>query len=80
MNHASASRHWNEHLDSGVLIVELLAGLAHEMSDSPACSHLLPKLQDLEGAIAASEQAAYRAIRALDRQTTTWPTHNARLT
>lgn len=81
MSHAAAALHWEQHLDSGMLVSELLAALANDMSDSPACTHLLPQLQELERAIAAADQAAYRAICALDRQTTNpCPTRNARLT
>lgn len=73
MKHATAARNWAQHLESGELVASLLASLAEGMSTSPACAHLLPQLQELERAIAAADQAAYRAICALDRQVPTRP-------
>lgn len=68
MKHATAARNWAQHLESGELVASLLVSLAEGMSTSPACAHLLPRLQELERAIAAADQAAYRAICALDQQ------------
>ncbi|MDO9072603.1 MAG: hypothetical protein Q7U73_05010 [Rubrivivax sp.] len=50
MKHATAARNWAQHLESGDLVAALLASLAEGMSTSPACSHLLPQLQDLDRA------------------------------
>ncbi len=63
----AADRHWSEHLDSGQRVAQLLEELAAELAESPATQPLLARLAALEQAIAAADQAAFRAIKSLDK-------------
>jgi hypothetical protein len=62
---AMSLRHWQRHLDAGETAALLFEELAADLADRP---DLLAKLQQLEQAVAAGDDAALQALRALDNE------------